>query len=54
MTAPRRAFPPGSDSRLTPLGVSLTGMACSEPKLLEVAYGFEQATKERVPPPAVP
>jgi hypothetical protein len=29
-------------------------MACSEPKLLQLAYAFEQATKKRVPPPSVP
>jgi hypothetical protein len=29
-------------------------MACSEPKLIELAYAFEQATKKRIPPPAVP
>jgi len=42
------------DARPTPYGVSFTGMACSEPKLLALAYAFEQATKRRVPPPAVP
>ena len=26
-------------------------MACSEPRLIELAYAFEQATKPRVPPP---
>ena len=31
-------------------GVAFTGMACSEPKLLELAFAFEQATKRRVPP----
>ena len=25
-------------------------MACSEPKLLQLGYAFEQATKKRVPP----
>jgi hypothetical protein len=29
-------------------------MSCSEPKLLELGYAFEQATKRRVPPPATP
>ncbi len=29
-------------------------MACSEPRLIELAYAFEQATKKRVPPPAFP
>jgi amidase len=35
----------------SPLGVSFTGMACSEPRLIALAYAFEQATKRRVPPP---
>jgi len=26
------------------------GMACSEPRLIALAYAFEQATKRRVPP----
>jgi hypothetical protein len=29
-------------------------MACSEPRLIELAYNFEQATKRRVPPAAMP
>jgi hypothetical protein len=29
-------------------------MACSEPKLIELAYAFEQATKKRVPPSQFP
>jgi amidase len=33
------------------LGASFTGMACSEPRLIALAYAFEQATKRRVPPP---
>ena len=52
--APTPAFPAGFDAKPGPFGVSFTGMACSEPKLLELAYAFEQATKKRVPPPAVP
>lgn len=44
------AFPPGFDPKPSPYGVSFTGMACSEPKLIEVAFAFEQATKRRVPP----
>jgi amidase len=38
----------------TPFGVTFTGMACSEPRLIELGYGFEQATKRRVPPPGFP
>jgi amidase len=34
--------------------VSFTGTACSEPKLIELAYGFEQATKARKAPPLFP
>lgn len=37
-----------------PFGVSFAGMACSEPRLIELAYAFEQATKRRVPPAAFP
>ncbi|HWF86213.1 MAG TPA: amidase family protein [Vicinamibacterales bacterium] len=52
--APTPSFPAGFDARPAPFGVSFTGMACSEPKLIELAYAFEQATKKRVPPPSVP
>ena len=52
--APTPAFPAGFDAKPGPFGVSFTGMACSEPKLIELAYAFEQATKKRVPPAAVP
>jgi len=34
--------------------VSFTGMACSEPRLLALAYAFEQATKRRMAPPSAP
>ena len=49
--APTPAFPDKFDAKPTPYGVSFTGMACSEPTLLRLAYAFEQATKKRVPPP---
>jgi amidase len=48
------AFPPGFDPRPEPFGVSFTGTACSEPRLLALAYAFEQATRKRVPPGEVP
>ena len=48
------AFPDGFNPKPTPFGVSFTGMACSEAKLIELAYAFEQATKKRVPPPLFP
>jgi amidase len=52
--APTPTFPPGFDAKPQPFGVAFTGMACSEGRLLELGYAFEQATKRRVPPPAVP
>jgi amidase len=52
--APKDAYPEGFNASATPFGVSFTGMACSEPTLLKLAYAFEQATKKRVPPPAFP
>jgi len=44
-------FPDGFDPKPGPFGVSFTGMACSEPRLIELGYAFEQATKRRIPPP---
>jgi amidase len=52
--APTPAFPDGFAARPTPFGVGFTGGACSEPRLIELAYGFEQATKRRVPPASAP
>jgi amidase len=52
--APMPPFPEGFNAKPAPLGVSFTGMACSEPRLIELAYAFEQATKRRVPPPSAP
>jgi amidase len=46
-------LPPGFDPKPQPYGVGFTGQACSEPKLLQLAYGFEQATKKRTPPPGL-
>ena len=44
------AYPEGFNPKPSPTGVSFTGMACGEPKLIEIAYAFEQATRKRVPP----
>jgi amidase len=52
--APTPPFPAGFDAKPGPMGVSFTGMACSEPRLIELAYSFEQATKKRLPPPEFP
>ena len=46
-------LPPGFDPKPQPYGVGFTGPACSEPKLLQLAYAFEQATKKRTPPPGL-
>ncbi|HEY4265707.1 MAG TPA: amidase family protein [Micropepsaceae bacterium] len=48
--APEQPFPDGFDAKPAPFGVSFTGMACSEPQLIGLAFAFEQATKGRVPP----
>jgi amidase len=48
------AFPAGFDPKPAPFGVSFAGTACSEPKLVEMAYAFEQATKKRAAPPMFP
>jgi amidase len=52
--APTTAFPETFKALPQPFGVSFTGMACSEPTLLKLAYSFEQATKKRVPPASTP
>ena len=39
--------------RERPYGVSFTG-PCSEPKLMTLAFAFEQATGKRVPPSQFP
>jgi amidase len=58
------AFPSDFNPKPAPFGVTFTGMACSEPRLIAVAYAFEQATRlrpasagqahGRVPPPEFP
>ena len=47
-------FPDGFNAKPAPFGVSFTSTACSEPRLLGLAYAFERATKRRVPPPSTP
>ena len=42
----------GSADKVRPFGVSFVGGHCDDPKLVGIAYAFEQATKQRVPPPA--
>ena len=43
-------FPAGFLPKPAPFGVSFTAMACGEPRLIELGYAFEQATKRRVAP----
>lgn len=52
--APTPPFPDGFEARPIPFGVSFSGAACSEPRLIELAYAFEQASRKRTPPPAFP
>ena len=47
-------LPAGFNPLDQPYGVGFTGTACSEGRLIELAYAFEQATKRRVPPPNTP
>ena len=48
------AFPAGFDPKPAPFNVSFAGAACSEARLIELAYAFERATKKRVRPPLFP
>lgn len=46
--------PAGYDKDGVPFGISFGGLKGSEPTLIEIAYGFEQATHIRKPPPSHP
>jgi amidase len=48
--APTPAIPAAFAAKPAPYGVSFTGMACSEPRLIALAYAFEQVTKRRRAP----
>ena len=52
--APTPPFPVGFNAKPAPYGVGFTGKQCSEPRLIELAYSFEQATKRRVAPASAP
>jgi amidase len=52
--APTPPFPAAFDAKPAPYGVSFSGRACNEPRLIELAYAFEHATRRRVPPPSAP
>jgi len=49
-----QAFPDGFAARPAPFGVGFMSTACSEPRLIALAYAFEQATKRRVAPGEFP
>jgi amidase len=48
------AVPAGFKAQPSPFGVTFSGPAFSEPRLIGYAYAFEQATHHRVPSPSVP
>ncbi len=52
--APQQPFPAGFNARPAPFGIGFVGAQCSEPKLIEIAFAFEQATKKRVAPSLFP
>jgi amidase len=52
--SPNPPLPAGFNAKPAPYGVSFTGLPCSEPRLIELAFAFEQAAKRRVPPPGAP
>jgi amidase len=47
---PSISVPAGYDDEGKPFGILFTAGAFSEPKLISLAYSFEQATKYRIPP----
>ena len=47
-------FPAGFNAQPGPAGVTFSGRAFSEPRLIALAYAFEQATHARVPPASAP
>ena len=49
-----RRVPGRFEPKPAPFNVSFTGTACSEPKLIELAFAFEQATKKTASPPLFP
>jgi Asp-tRNA(Asn)/Glu-tRNA(Gln) amidotransferase A subunit family amidase len=47
--------PPTSTARLgIPVGIEFLGRPWSENVLIEIGYGYEQATQHRRPPPTTP
>ncbi len=54
VNAPTPPFPDGFDAKPGPTGVTFSGRAFSEPRLIGLAYAFEQATQHRQPPASTP
>ncbi|XP_071723040.1 probable amidase At4g34880 [Rutidosis leptorrhynchoides] len=48
---PGITVPAGYNDKGVPFGICFGGLKGTEPKLIEIAYAFEQATKIRRPPP---
>ncbi|KAK4491439.1 hypothetical protein RD792_002189 [Penstemon davidsonii] len=48
---PAITVPAGYERDGMPFGICFGGLKGTEPKLIEISYGFEQATKVRTPPP---
>ena len=51
---PAITVPMGYTRGTLPAGMTLFGRAWSEPVLIRLAYGYEQATRRRVPPSTTP
>ncbi|XP_057788593.1 probable amidase At4g34880 [Salvia miltiorrhiza] len=51
---PGISVPAAYDSKGVPVGIVFGGLKGAEPTLIEIAYGFEQATKIRKPPTFLP
>ena len=43
-----------SEEKTRPYGLSFVGGHCQDPRIISIAYAFEQATMKRVPPPHTP
>jgi amidase len=51
---PSITVPMGFVRESLPVGLQLLGRAWSEPTLIKIAYGYEQATRHRRPPATTP
>jgi amidase len=51
---PEITVPAGMTRHGLPIGISFFGAPYTEPRLIALAYAFEQATRARKPPPATP